>query len=80
MGSNTRVLEEERANASKGIGGGRVEAMSVEEFFNSEMETIAVRLREEGMEFDQDGNLVKVDTPYAMGADVDGEKEEIIVG
>jgi len=79
MGSNTRVLEEERANASQGIGKGGVEAMDVEEFFNSEMETIAVRLREEGMEFDQDGNLVKVDTPYAMGADVDGKEEGIIV-
>ena len=47
--------------------------MEVEEFFNAQMETIAVALFRDGLEYDNEGNLVKFDTPYAMGAKQGGE-------
>ena len=44
------------------------ERIEVEEMFNVRMETIAVGLHRAGLEYDHNGNLVKFDTPYAMGA------------
>ena len=43
------------------------ERVEVEEVFNARMETIAVALYREGLEYNHDGNLVKFDTPFAMG-------------
>ncbi len=40
--------------------------------FNTQFETIAVALQHAGLEYDHNGNLVKFDTPYAMGVK-DGE-------
>ena len=42
-------------------------SMSLEEYFNTQCETIAVGLHRAGLEYDHNGNLVKFDTPYAMG-------------
>ena len=44
------------------------ERVEIEEVFNAQMETIAVGLHRAGLEYDHSGNLVKFDTPYAMGA------------
>ena len=44
-----------------------VEEIEVEEAFNTQFETIAVALHRAGLEYDHDGNLVKFDTPFAMG-------------
>ena len=49
------------------------ERAEVEEYFNSQFETIAVALHRAGLEYDHDGNLVKFDTPFAMGAKQGGE-------
>ena len=49
------------------------ERIEVEEMFNVRMETIAVTMQREGLEHDHNGNLVKFDTPYAMGAKQGGD-------
>ena len=43
------------------------ERVEIEEVFNARMETIAVGLHRAGLEYDHNGNLVKFDTPFAMG-------------
>jgi len=43
------------------------ERTEVEEVFNTQFETIAIALHRAGLEYDHDGNLVKFDTPFAMG-------------
>ena len=47
--------------------------IEIEEYFNAQFETIAVALHREGLEYNDDGNLVKFDTPYAMGAKQGGD-------
>ena len=43
------------------------ERVEIDEVFNAQFETIAVALHRAGLEYDHNGNLVKFDTPYAMG-------------
>ena len=47
-------------------------SMSVEEYFNAQCTTIAVALQRAGLEYSGNGELVRFDTPYAMGVK-DGE-------
>ena len=49
------------------------ERAEIDEMFNAQFETIAVALHRAGLEYDHNGNLVKFDTPYAMGAKQGGE-------
>ena len=49
------------------------ERVEIDEVFNAQFETIAVTLHRAGLEYNHDGNLVKFDTPYAMGAKQGGE-------
>jgi len=57
MERNSQVLPED------------MQGLSVEEFFNCLMETISLRLQKEGLEYDNDGNLVECHTPYSLGID-----------
>ena len=49
------------------------ERVEIDEVFNAQFETIAVALHRIGLEYDHNGNLVKFDTPYAMGAKQGGD-------
>ena len=66
MAEHTRYVE-------VNLGDMDVDSMSVEEYFNAQFETIAVALHHAGLEYNNDGNLVKFDTPYAMGAKQGGD-------
>jgi len=46
----------------------RGSAQSIEEYFNKRAETIVSVLLREGLEYDDKGNLVKIDFTYTMGA------------
>ena len=51
--------------------------LSVEEYFNKEVETIVIALQREGLEYNQDGELVNVVSPYAMGIEQEGNIDNV---
>jgi len=69
MRENQEVRSEhqEERNCVVDLGNMNVDNMSVEEFFNAQCETIAVALHRAGLEYNRNGKLGWIDTPYAMG-------------